>query len=181
MITLSTPDRAALLEAIPFLHVRDQAIIMLMLIGGLRGIEVRHLKPAQVVLVDDYPKLTLTRTKGNKKRNIPIADELALVLAAWQAARDSGAEYFIHQLQGPVLMPIAHDSLERAVAKACDAAGIERVNPHALRHTAATNWLRMGLTIYEVSTLLGHADLATTAVYLHADNAEIARKLGAVS
>jgi integrase len=39
---------------------------------------------------------------------------------------------------------------------------------HMFRHTAATNWLRNGFTLKDVSTLLGHADLETTKIYLHA-------------
>ena len=44
-----------------------------------------------------------------------------------------------------------------------------KVTPHALRHTYATRMLRQGFDVSEVQALLGHANLGTTSVYLHAD------------
>jgi integrase/recombinase XerD len=38
---------------------------------------------------------------------------------------------------------------------------------HMFRHTAATNWLREGINVEDVSKQLGHSDLASTLVYLH--------------
>lgn len=38
--------------------------------------------------------------------------------------------------------------------------------PHALRHSAITNWLRLGLSIQAVSRMAGHADIATTMRYV---------------
>ena len=38
---------------------------------------------------------------------------------------------------------------------------------HMFRHTYATNLLRNGFTLKDVSHLLGHADLETTKIYLH--------------
>jgi len=51
-------------------------------------------------------------------------------------------------------------------------AGItKRVTPHTLRHAFATHGLRAGNDIKTIQELLGHADLNTTAIYLHADAA----------
>lgn len=52
------------------------------------------------------------------------------------------------------------------------AAGInKRVTPHTLRHAFATHALQAGNDIKTVQELLGHEDLNTTAIYLHADAA----------
>jgi len=48
------------------------------------------------------------------------------------------------------------------------AAGITtRITPHTLRHAFASDALRAGNDIKTVQDWLGHADLNTTAIYLH--------------
>jgi energy-coupling factor transporter ATP-binding protein EcfA2 len=48
---------------------------------------------------------------------------------------------------------------------------IPRLHAHLLRHTFATNFLLAGLgDIYQLAQLLGHEDIKTTLIYLHAAN-----------
>src|SRR5215831_15909981 len=48
------------------------------------------------------------------------------------------------------------------------AAGIKRqVHPHGLRHSYATRLLEQGTEARVVQILLGHVNIATTAIYLH--------------
>ena len=42
-------------------------------------------------------------------------------------------------------------------------------HPHALRHTCATELLRCGGDLADVRTLLGHASIKTTSIYLASD------------
>jgi site-specific recombinase XerD len=44
---------------------------------------------------------------------------------------------------------------------------IRPISPHSLRHTAATLALNHGATIRQVQSMLGHADIQTTMIYLH--------------
>jgi integrase/recombinase XerD len=41
------------------------------------------------------------------------------------------------------------------------------VTPHTMRHTFASLLLQEGCDLVSIKEMLGHADLATTSIYLH--------------
>lgn len=53
-------------------------------------------------------------------------------------------------------------SVKRGFREACIRAGLEKVTPHVLRHTAAVWMIESGLSITEVAQYLGHTDTRTT-------------------
>jgi integrase/recombinase XerD len=55
------------------------------------------------------------------------------------------------------------------VAAGCDRAGIERISPHQLRHSAASDILAAGAGLAEVGQLLRHQAHSTTAIYAKLD------------
>lgn len=58
--------------------------------------------------------------------------------------------------------------IKKAFAAACDAAGLDGVTPHTLRHTAATWMAQSNVPMMVISRYLGHTDTRTTErIYAH--------------
>ena len=51
--------------------------------------------------------------------------------------------------------------------------GIDNVHPHRFRRTAATNALRRGMPLEQVSKMLGHANITVTTIYASSTHDEI--------
>jgi integrase/recombinase XerD len=59
------------------------------------------------------------------------------------------------------------------VYRACRRAGLPPVGGHRLRHALASEMLRQGSDLVEISQVLRHHDLATTSVYAKVDRAAL--------
>lgn len=104
---------------------------------------------------------------GRGRREVPISPALARELAAHRLASpwsDDAHHVFSSAVGGPIL----GRNLYRWFKPAAERAGVGWAGFHALRHTAASAWLRAGVSIAQVSRLLGHSDPAfTLRVYVH--------------
>jgi integrase/recombinase XerD len=75
--------------------------------------------------------------------------------------------------QGKRRRPLTYDALRAVLRRANDALGTNWTW-HDLRHTCALRMLRsQTLTLRDVQTILGHAQLTTTQVYLITDDHEV--------
>ncbi len=65
--------------------------------------------------------------------------------------------------------PLSSSGITRVVASAADRAGLGRLGAHALRHTAASEMVRAGVSLPDISQVLRHRRLTTTAIYAKVD------------
>lgn len=110
-------------------------------------------------------------------RTIAISDELAELLIrhlytmAYSYTRNPDNLLFPSAV-GTHLDPKSFEIRLSAVSKRC---GIQKVNPHALRHTLATRLVEERIPLNIVQGIMGHASIETTRKYLHKDD-EIERE-----
>jgi integrase len=168
---LTDEETTKLLAAVP---ASIRPIVVAALLSGMRLGEVVGLRRDAVDLKARV--ITLTRTKSNRVRRVPVNDALAAVL--WDAMREraptrgarKGAKptappelVFTSSLGRPYTMRGVSAMFRRAVPKA----GIRDLRFHDLRHDFATRLRRGGVGIDAIAALLGHASLAMAQRYAH--------------
>ena len=150
------------------ISLRDVAILELLYATGARVAELCGLDLGDI----DYNRNTIrVLGKGNKERTIPMGKHAVKALETWIAdGRDSllkpesGQAVFLgargKRIDQRTVRTVVYDALSAIE-------GIERMGPHALRHSAATHLLEGGADLRTVQEILGHASLATTQIYTH--------------
>lgn len=150
--------------------LRNLAVCSLLLDCGLRAGEICRLT------VDDIADgdLIIRRTKSLRPRVVPMSKRSASTMARYLS------------FGRPALRPITNDlflnqygrglnrwGLAGILDRVGEAAGFH-VNAHRFRHTAATEWLRAGLSLELVRRLGGWSDTEMlTRVYAHLNTADL--------
>lgn len=152
-----------LLAAIPETPTgaRDRAIILTAVLTALRRSEIMGLRAGD--LTRNGAVYYRVRTKGGveRHRELPAPAFIAItdsLVASGRSIEALGPDERLF----PVSSAAFYANLRRYAARA----GLTGVTPHVLRHSAAKLRRDAGSTLEQVSALLGHRNLATTATYL---------------
>jgi len=145
---------------------RDLAIILVMLLCGLRSQEVIALCIADI----DFQQSQLrVRGKGKKERMIPMAYRLMEVFEkyiSFERPNDAGDRFFVI-LQGiKTGQPLTSAGLRSLFRYRRGITSIERAKPHQFRHAFASDLARAGVPITTIQRLLGHSDPSTSEIYI---------------
>jgi integrase/recombinase XerD len=158
---------------------RDRAMLELLYASGLR---VSELVALPLAAVDLRIGVVRVRGKGGKERIVPVGERaleaLQIYLARARAPllRDRQSRELFVTARGSRM---TRQGFWKLVGRYARAAGISRrVTPHTLRHSFATHLLERGADLRAVQAMLGHADIATTQIYIHVDRERLKAVLG---
>jgi site-specific recombinase XerD len=163
---LAAPDRAT------WTGRRDTALFGLAAQTGLRASELIGLSCADVHL--GAGAHVSCNGKGRKQRITPLTSSTVAVMRAWLAERAG--------LPAAPLFPtrtghaLSRDALEQRLAEyvvdataRCPSLARKQVTMHVLRHSAAMRLLGAGIDTSVIALWLGHEQIETTQIYMHAD------------
>jgi site-specific recombinase XerD len=164
--TLSRGDVAALLDGCDRTTasgLRDYAMLMLLARLGMRSIEVARLDLGDI---DWRAGEIRIRGKARRVERMPLPVDVGAAVSAYLVdgrPRTQHRGVFL-TLRAPI-RGVRADLLGDVVGRACLRAGLPEVGAHRLRHALATALLSDGVPLIDISQVLRHRDLATTAIY----------------
>lgn len=135
---------------------RVSVFCMLALRTGARKAAIEKLTWDRVDLENRFVDYRDPGLRASKKRRVPVPIDDMLLPVLQGAKLFSSGPYVVGGDIKSALLRLRRDNPE-----------FQKVTPHVLRHTAATRWLREGISIWHVAGLLGDTVETTTKVYGH--------------
>jgi integrase/recombinase XerC len=159
---------------------RDRAMVLAMLLGGLRSAEVRSLLLSNV---DMGRRQLRVRGKGGRERVVPVDraffSEVAAYLREERPAGCVTVECFV-VLRGPTAgWPMTEAGLRGIFRTHRARSGAVRVRPHRLQHTYGTELAAAGIDLLVLRELMGHVSPETTGRYVHLSARTLAEQYAA--
>lgn len=173
-----TPDAVQKIESLIDTSTLDGkrllAIVRLATVCGLRTVEISRANVSDVETVDGKPFLYIQR-KGHddKDGRVFLFPEVYSALTDYLQARTDDyttkSPLFVSTSNRSKGKRLSTKSISTMGKAAMVAAGYdsERLTFHSYRHTAATAAFQAGCSLYEVQQAQGHANPATTEIYIH--------------
>jgi integrase/recombinase XerD len=148
---------------------RQVAIAVLVLLSV--GVRVSELVQLRAIDFDRQGGRLHVRGKGRRERRVPVVESR---LRALLSNLSPGSSTLFHT-DG---VAWSTQAFRQRLRRFAQASGVEcRVTPHMLRHTSATLLLEDGVDLLFLQRLLGHENIATTALYAHVGDTSLERAL----
>jgi integrase/recombinase XerD len=145
---------------------RNKALLELLYATGARVSEVCKLSWADLREREDGAIQATIFGKGGKDRVVLVPRSVWERLQRLRGDRPLSAPVFVGEKGNQLHRSVAHQVIKEAIARA----GIEQqVSCHWLRHAHAQHALSKGAPLQLVRDSLGHANIATTNVYLESN------------
>jgi integrase/recombinase XerD len=113
--------------------------------------------------------------KGGKRRKVFPCPEFFAAMKAWYEQRATMNCSHDYVFAADRARRVSYDTLGKMLHDGKALAGLRHVEftAHSLRHNWGTYLHKNGMPLKAVSLALGHSDLRTTAIYLHADDEDV--------
>jgi site-specific recombinase XerD len=158
---------------------RNYAFIQLLLQTGIRIGEASRLEIRDLVIKDRSGDVKIADGKGRKYREVPLNTTARRALSEYLDTFDEcKPNSFVFMSNRGSKAGIR--TLQKIVSTIAARAKIDRIHvtAHALRHTFATHYLEANPNgLLELSTLMGHDSLDTTALYTKASNEKLSESI----
>lgn len=157
---------------------RDKAIILLMLVGGLRISEIHNMDIQDIEIKNnEYIINILGKGHTEKDNYIKIIKPIYKVLKEYLDTRPNkkGIDPLFTSTSNRALNKrITKETLSQIIKDRFRQSGFDSVklSPHSIRHTTATLLLKSGADIYKTQHHLRHRDPKTTMIYININNKE---------
>lgn len=146
-------------------NIKHKNMIALLYAAGLRRSELLNMRMHHI----DFERnvINIRGGKGNKDRQIPLADNTKLFLLPYIEEYQPNDYVF----EGATGGKYSGSSIEKVIKNAAHRANITKnVTPHVLRHSYATHLMENAVDIRYIQKLLGHSSIKTTERYTHVSN-----------
>jgi site-specific recombinase XerD len=144
-------------------NLKHRALLMTTYTAGLRVSEVVKLRPEHIE--SKRMLIRVEQGKGKKDRYTMLSVKtLETLKDYWRAYRPGEWLFFAKDRQMP--MPIG--TVQKIYYHNKKRAGVTKGRGiHTLRHCFATHLIDVGVDVYTVKRMMGHAALSTTSKYIH--------------
>lgn len=159
---LQPGEAERLFQAIPKRNAYLRPILILALESAMRRGEILALQWSDIDRSNRL--LRIRHSKTGKPRTIALS---STALAALRSCENTS----------PKVFPVSPNAVRLAWERLCRRAGVEGLRFHDLRHEAVSRLFEFGLTLPEVASQSGHADVRMLLRYTHIRPEALASKL----
>ena len=149
---------------------RDRAILLLLSRLALRAGDIVVLQLTDINWDEASFRLV---GKGRRETRLPLTQEVGDAILTYLQLRGTrpSVNVLFLSTHAPMDRPLSSVAVSTIVARAIKRAGVVAPSKgaHLLRHSAATEMLRQGLTLEDIGTVLRHRSVDTTAHYAKVD------------
>lgn len=145
-------------------HLRNYAILCLIIYTGIRATDVANLKPYNFNWREN--KITFVQQKTKRELTYPLIPQIGNPIIKYIKNERKHGEYMFTKENGSQInTKMVTGIINRYFENAPIDIGERHYGAHALRHSIATNLVNSGVSMFTVANTLGHSDIRSVKIY----------------